>query len=85
MPSHGHGATVTTVANHNHTLAVINSDGYGANAARSAVSSGGVTGTISSYAAGSHTHGITVSNTGEGGSHNNLQPYIVVNYWVRMA
>lgn len=33
--------------------------------------------------AGSHTHEITVNNTGGGVAHNNMQPYIVINYIIR--
>lgn len=32
---------------------------------------------------GSSTTGITINSTGGGGAHNNLQPYIVVNYIIR--
>jgi microcystin-dependent protein len=32
---------------------------------------------------GSHSHTVTVENTGGGLSHNNLQPYIVVNYIIK--
>lgn len=34
---------------------------------------------------GSHTHTITINNTGGGAAHNNLQPFVVVNMWRRTA
>jgi microcystin-dependent protein len=30
-----------------------------------------------------HNHGVSVNNTGDGGAHNNLQPYIVLNYIIK--
>lgn len=30
-----------------------------------------------------HTHSVTVDNTGDGGAHNNLQPYVVLNYIIK--
>lgn len=33
----------------------------------------------------SATTGVTIQNTGGGGAHNNLQPYIVVHLWKRTA
>lgn len=33
----------------------------------------------------SHSHTITVSNTGGGTSHNNLQPFMAVYIWVRVG
>lgn len=35
--------------------------------------------------AGSHTHSVTIDNTGDGKAHNNMQPYLVVNIWKRVA
>lgn len=34
---------------------------------------------------GSHTHNITVYNTGAGEAHNNMPPYLAVNIWKRVA
>lgn len=34
---------------------------------------------------GVHTHSITNANTGGGGSHNNMPPYLAVNVWKRIA
>ena len=33
---------------------------------------------------GTSTTGITINNTGGGGAHNNLQPYIVMNYIIKI-
>lgn len=32
---------------------------------------------------GNHNHSVSVNNTGGGGAHNNLQPYIVLNYIIK--
>lgn len=34
--------------------------------------------------AGGHSHNVTTDNTGSNLSHNNIQPYIVVNRWERI-
>jgi microcystin-dependent protein len=61
------------------------------------VSAGGHTHTVTVDAGGSHSHTVSVNNatatnqattatnqnTGGGGAHNNLQPYIVVNYIIK--
>lgn len=35
--------------------------------------------------AGAHTHGVTIEETGGGGSHNNMPPYAVVSMWKRVS
>ena len=44
-----------------------------------------ITGTFTLSSGGAHTHQATISSTGSSQAHNNLQPYVVVNYWVRTA
>lgn len=34
---------------------------------------------------GSHAHTVTVDNTGDSNSHNNMPPYLAVNIWKRIA
>ena len=90
IPAHQHGpGTLSTndPGNHSHTI-------YGTNGVGSAnpfgissttLASGG--GNTTSAAAGSHTHtvtaGLTALNTGGGGAHDNMQPYILTNYIIK--
>ena len=43
----------------------------------------GNNGALSSFIINSNTTGITINNTGSGTAHNNLQPYIVMNYIIK--
>lgn len=90
-PSHNHGgATGVQSANHTH------GPGAGSGAAnflsQSAGGSGGTavgtvgdraTFTATSTESANHTH--SIASQGGGGAHNNLQPYLVLNYIIRVA
>lgn len=65
--------SITINATHNHTV----SGTTGA--------SSGNTANSSALTSGSATQSGTNSNTGGGGTHNNLQPYITVFMWKRIA
>ena len=96
MPSHTHtftGSSATTNSKGAHTHNVgRDSDGAAGSGAVFTVHSAGVSGadnTSPTSSAGAHTHTVTAkgtnASTGGGGSHTNLQPYIVCYMWKRTA
>lgn len=74
-----------TAANETDTTRYTNYDGTHTHTFTSAAN-GDHSHTVTVDSGGSHSHDITgsTSNTGGGGAHNNLQPYIVVNYIIKI-
>ena len=90
MPSHSHSASCSTAGAHYHGCFGDNGKNpYGIydSAENHAGSSGAdwnnPTGRTSTD--GNHSHTITIGATGGNGSHENRQPYVVVNFWRRTA
>ena len=83
LPAHGHNATANSTGDHTHT--VVGRDG-GATKYTDTASYYKRTDTSSTYntgSSGSHTHSVTVDKSGEGKSHNTMQPYLSCYMWRR--
>lgn len=96
MPSHTHtftgsSATTNSKGAHTHTLNLTKTTWSGSSSSRVVVDSSDYTALTNdaTSSAGAHTHTVTAkgsnANTGGGGSHTNLQPYIVCYMWKRTA
>lgn len=92
-----HTLTTSEIPSHTHTQKSCTNPGDHAhntwNTFSQKVSSGGITITMTgepsdgrgnaTQGAGGHTHTVTLNNTGGGGTHNNVQPYIVAYYIIK--
>lgn len=90
IPAHTHSARTNSTGAHSHQARYtmfngISIDGGMSNGyalIRRNQSGDSYQGTASNVAisAGAHSHTVTVNNTGGGQSHNNMQPYTIINY-----
>ena len=78
MPSHTHGAWMSAVGKHTHTY-LVRASGSGQSA--DWVGTAGADWSTSEN--GEHSHQIGINNAGGGNSHENRQPYQVINRWKR--
>lgn len=95
---HSHTGTVSTTGSHRHIQQdfALNFDGYGVGALRASRTRRriGESEEFTDYAGthnhdltissgGTHSHSVTIGNTGSSTPHNNLQPYITLNYIIK--
>lgn len=83
MPSHGHTGTTSADGSHTHIIPTNPNTNAGNQGVR-----GGDTGplfvTQETQAAGVHSHTVTVSNTGGGLGHNNVQPSMALTLYLKL-
>lgn len=83
MPSHNHTGSISG-GSHSHSMSTGAALTLGAgnslfaNSGNPPVTSAGNTGTSAS-----HSHTLSINNEGSGGAHNNLQPYIALNWIIK--
>lgn len=83
LPSHNHSAWADTQGNHQHSVAEYAGQSEWAHHLESSTNNG-LAGSLTS-ANGAHTHNIGINVTGGNQSHNNMQPYLAIYMWKRIA
>lgn len=85
MPAHTHTASGTTSSNgaHTHSAPAETSDGTVANSFRTADGTGDSS-LVPSSGAHTHTYSHTTDSTGSGNAHANVQPYIALNFVIKL-
>ena len=81
IPAHKHGISMSTAGAHQHTISPIAEGGVGGDNVQGWYPR---TGTLATSTAGAHTHTVTMDNAGGGDGHNNMPPFIVLNYIIRV-
>lgn len=75
MPAHSHTGSTNTTGAHSHSAASVGGNAVTGKAPDATIGNNHATFDIPTNSAGSHSHSISLNNTGGGEAHNNLPPY----------
>lgn len=84
IASHSHSGSVSWNGKHNHTI-YRSGDGGGNWTGIAGSPSNEFAANYGTSTNGNHNHTVTISNTGSNQPHNNIQPYVVSNIWIRIS
>ena len=86
MPIHNHVATIASAGGHTHQLPFTDHSGTsgGPNGSPARYTSSGPEAKYVSASSGDHIHTATIENAGSGEAHANLQPSIVVPFFIKL-
>lgn len=84
IPEHSHTASETEAGNHTHTLTTFFGSGNDHFNNVSCSYTDHIQGTATVDSSGNHTHNITIGNTGGGRPHNNMPPYYVLAWIMKL-
>lgn len=84
IPEHSHTASETEAGNHTHTLTTFFGSGTDHYNNVSCSYTDHIQGTATVDSSGNHTHNITIGNTGGGRPHNNMPPYYVLAWIMKL-
>jgi microcystin-dependent protein len=84
MPLHNHSGSTGDSGTHNHG-GINNSTSSSGGNNGNVIRDGGASFNLISFQGGNHSHDFTTNNTGGDSAHNNLQPFLVVNYIIKLS
>lgn len=84
IPAHSHTASVSSAGSHTHTAATFIDSGNDHINNFSCSYTARQRGTATVDSSGAHTHDITIGNTGGGWPHNNMPPYYVLAFMMKL-
>ncbi|WP_196595315.1 phage tail protein [Pectinatus frisingensis] len=85
MPAHVHSAWTDSQGTHAHPITLYNRWGSSNSGNNGWGGDDATRGLVTNYtdAAGAHGHNVGIGVTGGDGAHNNMQPYVVINYIIK--
>ncbi len=82
MPAHSHTGSTNSTGAHTHNM-TFGTSGDGGGGGQTYVNAA-PTATKTTTSDGAHSHTVTTTNTGGGGAHNNLQPSLIVPFFIKL-